>query len=63
MNELSDDCRDVLTEFYFNKRSMAELMEMFNVNSIQAAKNKKWRCLNCLARMFREKGFLPVVDQ
>mgnify|MGYP003576537867 FL=1 len=56
MNELQEDCRNILIEYYYNNRSMAELMEMFNVNSIQAAKNKKWRCLNYLERLFKEKG-------
>lgn len=60
MNELGDDCRRILTEYYYNKRSMAELKDMFNVNSIQAAKNKKWRCLNYLERLFKEKGVTPT---
>src|SRR5688572_16452458 len=60
MNELGDDCRKILTEYYYNDRSMAELMEIFNVNSIQAAKNKKWRCMNYLIKLFKEKGVTPT---
>ena len=60
MNELKEDCRKILVEYYYNNRSMAELKDMFNVNSIQAAKNKKWRCLNYLSKLFKEKGVTPV---
>ena len=60
MNELQDDCRKILVEYYYNNRSMAELKDMFNVNSIQAAKNKKWRCLTYLERLFKEKGVTPA---
>jgi RNA polymerase sigma factor (sigma-70 family) len=56
MGELGEDCRNILVEYYFNNKSMLELKEMFNVNSIQAVKNKKWRCLNYLERLFKEKG-------
>lgn len=62
MRELPENCRRILTEFYFNNRSMAELKEMFNVNSIQAAKNKKWRCLTYLERIFKENGVTPKWD-
>ena len=60
MNELEKDCRDILTEYYFNKKTMAELKDLFNVNSIQAAKNKKWRCMNYLTKLFKEKGVKPT---
>jgi RNA polymerase sigma factor (sigma-70 family) len=56
MDELGEDCRKILIEYYFNNKSMTELKEMFSVNSIQAVKNKKWRCLNYLERLFKEKG-------
>jgi RNA polymerase sigma factor (sigma-70 family) len=59
MNELQEDCRSILIEYYYNNRSMAELKEIFNVNSIQVAKTKKWRCLNYLKRLFIEKGLVP----
>lgn len=58
MDELGEDCRNILVEYYFNNKSMLELKEIFNVNSIQAVKNKKWRCLNYLERLFKEKGAL-----
>lgn len=60
MIELGEDCRNILTEYYYNNRSMEELKEIFNVNSVQAAKNKKWRCMNYLIRLFKEKGVTPT---
>lgn len=63
MTELHEDCRRILIEFYFNSRSMEELKVMFSVNSVQAAKNKKWRCLNYLKRLFESKSIIPFSDQ
>lgn len=60
MNELGEDCRKILVEYYYNKRSMSELKEIFNVNSIQAAKNKKWRCLKYLEKLFKERSITPT---
>lgn len=60
MRELGEDCKRILTEYYFNNRSMSELKDIFNVNSVQAAKNKKWRCMNYLVKLFKEKGVTPT---
>ena len=60
MNELGEDCRRILVEYYYNNRSFSELMELFNVNSIQAAKNKKWRCLKYLEKIFKERAVTPT---
>lgn len=54
MDQLQEDCKKILVEFYYHNRSMAELKELFQLNSIQATKNKKWRCLSYLVRMFKE---------
>lgn len=56
MNDLKPDCREILTQFYFINGSMAELKDIFNVNSIQAAKNKKGRCLQYLVELYKEKS-------
>jgi RNA polymerase sigma factor (sigma-70 family) len=63
MPELKEDCRDMLTEYYFNKKSMAELKDIFKVGSIQAAKNKKERCLTYLTKLVKEKGMAFVVGK
>jgi RNA polymerase sigma factor (sigma-70 family) len=64
MSELQEDCRKILIEYYYNNKSMIELKDIFNVNSVQAAKNKKWRCLGYLVKLFKEKGItsMQMVD-
>lgn len=61
LNELKEDCRKILIEYYFNNRSMAELKEMFNVNSVQAAKNKKFRCMSYLIKICKERRIVPTL--
>jgi RNA polymerase sigma factor (sigma-70 family) len=56
LKELKAECRDILVEYYFNQKSMNELKEIFGVNSVQAAKNKKYRCLGYLQRLYKEKA-------
>lgn len=60
MEQLKDDCNKILREYYYNNRSMAELQEMFKLNSIQATKNKKWRCLGYLVKLIKQKGAYNV---
>ena len=56
IDELNPDCRRVLRSFYYQKDSMAQIKDDFNLSSIQAAKNKKFRCLKYLMRLIKEKG-------
>jgi RNA polymerase sigma factor (sigma-70 family) len=56
LEQLQADCKKILVEFYYHNRSMGELKDLFQLNSIQATKNKKWRCLSYLIRMFKENG-------
>ena len=53
-NHISDSCKKILVQFYFEKRSMEEIMDSFQLGSIQAAKNKKYRCLQSLIKKTKE---------
>lgn len=52
MKLLGDECRAVLEAFYYRKMSMEQIREKFNLGSIQAAKNKKYRCMEKLKTAF-----------
>jgi len=56
LDQLSIDCKDILIDFYYRKKTMKELKEKFNLSSIQAAKNKKCRCLSYLVSLLKENG-------
>jgi RNA polymerase sigma factor (sigma-70 family) len=56
LSELKADCKQLLTGFYFEKKSMKELMIEYSLGSEQAAKNKKLRCMAFLMRQIKEKG-------
>jgi RNA polymerase sigma factor (sigma-70 family) len=58
-SELREECREILVKFYFEGQSMKQLQEYFNVNSEQAAKNKKMRCLNYLRRAVENADINP----
>jgi len=51
---LSDKCRDLLHEYYFNGSSMIEIMTKFNLKSEQSAKNKKYLCMKKLVEHVKE---------
>lgn len=41
-------CKHLLIDFYYNKKSMAELMEIHGLGSNEATRNKKYRCMQRL---------------
>lgn len=56
LNEIKGECKQLLTGFYYDGKSMKELMIEFSLGSEQAAKNKKLRCMEFLVRKIKEKG-------
>ncbi len=42
--QLGEECRKLLSEFYFNKKSMRQLADEFNIEEA-SARNKKYRCI------------------
>ena len=56
MSELHAECKQLLIDFYFEGKSMKELMKRFELGSEQAAKNKKLRCMKALIRLMEQKG-------
>ncbi len=48
---LSKICRDVLTAFYFDNKSMKEIMKMTGYKSEQTVKNKKYKCMKELSEL------------
>lgn len=57
INQLKEDCRKVLIDFYYYNASIKDIMERFDLGSIQAAKNKKYRCMNYLVQLCNETQF------
>lgn len=55
--KLGEDCRRILDLFYYQKMSMAKIMEAFGLGSEQAAKNKKSQCLGKLREMVASSPF------
>ncbi|MEP2026626.1 MAG: sigma-70 family RNA polymerase sigma factor [Reichenbachiella sp.] len=55
MEELKEECQDILKGFYYNMKSMKELALKFGLASEQAAKNKKSRCLKYLTKLIQDR--------
>ena len=53
---LGRECREVLTDYYYNNLSSKDIMEKFGLGSEQAAKNKKYRCMQSLIKLFKVHG-------
>ncbi len=53
-SKLGEECKNVLTLFYFNKKSMREIAEIQNLEEA-SVRNKKYRCLQQLKKLaFKE---------
>jgi RNA polymerase sigma factor (sigma-70 family) len=46
-NQLGTECKELLTHFYFGKKSLREIALDFNIGEA-SARNKKYRCINKL---------------
>ncbi|MEL6558483.1 MAG: sigma-70 family RNA polymerase sigma factor [Bacteroidota bacterium] len=52
-NKLDDGCQQLLKMYYYDNKSMKQIMESFNLGSEQAAKTKKFRCMKKLQGLFK----------
>ena len=48
LEKVSGKCKSVLVDFYFYNMTVHEIMEKYNLGSLGAAKNKKYRCMQQL---------------
>ncbi len=56
INNLKKDCQTLLIGFYYEQKSMRELMELFDLGSEQVARTKKLRCMSNLIELVKQKG-------
>jgi hypothetical protein len=43
-------------EYYYHKRSMEQLVGMFDYKNADSAKNQKYKCLERLRKLMKEQG-------
>lgn len=55
LSQLCEDCRQVLTLFYFYEHSMKEIAEKLNYKNANVSKTKKRECLKQLMDLAKEK--------
>lgn len=55
LNKMSDACKSILTDFYYRNMSVEAIRENYKLASKQAAKTKKYRCLQKLINTFNSK--------
>ncbi len=54
MNQIGTACKEILTLFYFQHRSMQEIAQEMNLANEKVAKNKKARCMAKLRELFQD---------
>lgn len=55
LSQLETPCREVLTHFYFYKKSLGEIAAYFEIDEA-SAKNKKYRCMQKLKQILLKKN-------
>ena len=60
LEKLGEPCRSLLMQFYFHKRSMEQLTELFDYKNIDTAKNQKYKCLERLRKLVKNNGQLTI---
>lgn len=54
VERLGEPCRSLLIQYYYHKRSIDQLKELFNYRNIETAKNQKYKCLERLRKLVKE---------
>lgn len=55
IGELGDVCKKILTHYYFDGMSMADISKKLNFASTDTAKTKKYKCKKKLDQLIRQK--------
>jgi len=56
IDKLGKECRKLLTDYYYSGLSMKDIRKQFGLGSEQAAKNKKYRCMQKLMKLCKDSG-------
>ena len=60
VGELGETCRKILLLFYYENRSMKEILDATEYENEQVVRNKKYKCLKQLEQMITEN---PILKQ
>lgn len=58
LEHLGENCKQILMQFYYEERSMKEIVATTAYENEQVVRNKKSKCLKKLADMLRERPYL-----
>ncbi len=61
VHQLGEQCHEVLIGFYYHGMSMIEIKNRFDLGSEQAAKNKKYRCMQQLMKICQSMGITKEI--
>jgi len=56
IGKLSSDCRRIILLFYYQRWSMEMIKEEMNISSVKVTKNKKYRCMQQLSKLFKDSN-------
>lgn len=51
MENLGSPCKEILTLFYFEGKSMQEIMDLMDYKNVQTVKSQKYKCMQRLKKM------------
>lgn len=55
LNEMGEPCNKILSDFYFDKLAMSEIVKNMGYSNTDTAKNVKYKCLMRLKKIFFNK--------
>jgi RNA polymerase sigma factor (sigma-70 family) len=59
LNMLGDPCKNILEQYYYLKKSMAEISELLQYKNSDTVKNMKYKCLQRLKQIYKS-GFAVI---
>ena len=55
VEQLGENCKKILLMFYYENRSMREILQVLDYENEQVVRNKKYKCLKQLEKIINEK--------
>ncbi len=55
ISKLGDPCRKLLQQYYYHKKSMADIAELMDYKNADTVKNLKYKCLQRLKKLFNQE--------
>lgn len=61
VEKLGEPCRSILIQYYYHKRNIEQLKDLFGYKNTETTKNQKYKCLERLRKMVKDERLTSAI--